>query len=451
MNVGFIRVLLSSTDRSTKALRQVVYSFGFKGISILTGIIYVPLLIDILDKERYGIWVTLLSVFSWFIVFDGGLGNGLRNRLAESIAANDYSLGRKYVSTAYLLMGIISLILALTFFILNSQLNWSSILNTSDVPSHELYLLTSIVFGFLMLRFCLQVIVSILLADQKPAFGNGLGTLWNLFSLITIWIVYKSSDSMSLLSLGAIISASPVIVLLISSVIAFKGPYKRLRPSPKLINFSLIPSLLGLGIQFLLMQIGALVQYASANVVISRYFGPAEVTVYNVVYQYMQVPIVLMIVIVSPIWSAVTDAYALKDYGWMKSTLMKLRRVSLAFSLVIFLMVIAAPSIYRVWIGDRITVPKELTILMGVYAILSVWLAPYSSYINGLGKLRITSALSLPMIGIYIILVISLTRLIEQSISVVLSMCIIVILWLFIQPLQTHKILSGKASGVWMN
>ena len=64
---------------------------------------------------------------------------------------------------------------------------------------------------------------------------------------------------------------------------------------------------------------------------------------------------------------------------------------------------------------------------MGVYAILSVWLAPYSSFINGLGKLRITSALSLPMIGIYIILVISLTRLIEQSISVVLSMCIIVI------------------------
>jgi len=61
----------------------------------------VPVAINYLGKVEYGIWLTLASILSWLINLDFGIGNGLRNKLAESLALNDLKLARIYVSTSY--------------------------------------------------------------------------------------------------------------------------------------------------------------------------------------------------------------------------------------------------------------------------------------------------------------------------------------------------------------
>ena len=75
-----------------KAKRHIIYSFGIQGLSILIGLLYVPLLLNYLTQEKYGIWLTLTSILGWFSYFDIGLGNGLRNKLAESIALGNNRL-----------------------------------------------------------------------------------------------------------------------------------------------------------------------------------------------------------------------------------------------------------------------------------------------------------------------------------------------------------------------
>ncbi|MDE5975352.1 MAG: hypothetical protein K2G69_02250, partial [Muribaculaceae bacterium] len=59
-------------------------AFLVKGISILTSFLLVPLTLGYLRPVEYGIWMTLSSILVWINYFDIGLGNGLRNKLAEA-------------------------------------------------------------------------------------------------------------------------------------------------------------------------------------------------------------------------------------------------------------------------------------------------------------------------------------------------------------------------------
>ena len=92
---------LEGTSRSDTTKKNISLLFIFNGFNFLFNIIIVRLTLDYLGQENYGIWVTLASVLTWFGYLDFGLGNGLRNKLAEAFAKDDLHLARVYVSTTY--------------------------------------------------------------------------------------------------------------------------------------------------------------------------------------------------------------------------------------------------------------------------------------------------------------------------------------------------------------
>lgn len=49
-----------------------------KGGSILVGLLLVPLTLEYVDSESYGIWLTLSSMVAWISFFDIGINNGLK-------------------------------------------------------------------------------------------------------------------------------------------------------------------------------------------------------------------------------------------------------------------------------------------------------------------------------------------------------------------------------------
>src|ERR1700761_9345113 len=97
--------------RTAKANKNIIYSFLIKGLSIGCPFALVSLTLHYLDKERYGIWLTMASIVGWFSFFDVGIGNGLRNKLSEALAKGDTALAKIYVSTSYACVGGIFLTL----------------------------------------------------------------------------------------------------------------------------------------------------------------------------------------------------------------------------------------------------------------------------------------------------------------------------------------------------
>ncbi|WP_299583638.1 oligosaccharide flippase family protein [uncultured Sunxiuqinia sp.] len=443
------RLTLKGDSRGSKAKRQILYSFLLQGLSVLIGLLYIPLLLDYLTQEKYGIWLTLTSILGWFSFFDIGLGNGLRNKLAEAIARDDVALGQKYVSTTYaLLIGIFGIVLVL-FHGCNFFLNWNSILNTQGIESEELYVLTSIVFTFFILRFIVQLISVIYLADQLPSITKLMTTSGNLLSFMLVLFLTTFTAQGNLVLLGTIISVIPVILFVIVSFIAFNGRYKAFRPRISKIDFKLSNGLMNLGAKFFFLQVTAIIIFSTSNVFITQFYGPEEVVVYNIAYKYFQVPIMVFSIVMTPIWSAVTDAYTKSDFSWLKNTLRQLNILALIFALGVIVMVFISDWVYELWVGDQVKVPLSLSVVLAVYTIMYLMMAPYSHYINGTGKIKLTMTLAFAGIPIYLILVFVFGDLFTNSTGIVLAITLSSLLGLVIQPMQTYKILNKKATGIW--
>lgn len=441
--------IFKKNTRSTNAVRNILYSFFIKGLNIALGLIMVPLTINYLTEYKYGIWLTLTSIVGWFYFFDVGLANGLRNKFAEAKANNEHELARKYLSTTYFFIILISLGILLLFLAINPFLNWIHILNCPSENEAEI----SLLMVFLVLSFCLQFVLrlirTVLLADQRPAFGDLLDLIGKIASLLIIILLIKTTKN-SLLYLGIGVSISPLVILLIATATFFNGRYKIYRPGLKYIEKKYIKDLFNLGIQFFIIQIAVLIMYSTDNVIISQLFGPAEVTPYNIAYKYFSIISMAFTIVFSPFWSAFTEAWVKKDVEWIRKTVKRLQLFWLIFLVIDIVMVISANFIYRIWVGKAIVVPFSLTVLMGFYVIINAFGDIYVNFINGVGKVKLQLYSAILAAALNIPLCIFFAKTLNMGIAgIILATTVCIFYGPLFAPIQYFKIINNKAKGIW--
>jgi len=247
--IDSIKSFFQGHERSIKAKKNILASLVIKGMSMVVGFLLIRITLGYLDKTNYGIWLTLTSFLTWFTFFEVGLGNGLKNKLAEALAVKDYELGKIYVSTTYAILSLIVSVVAVLFLIANFFIDWTVVLNTQKELSKDLTTLSFIVFGFFFLQFIIKLISVILTADQRPAIGNAFGPIGNLITLLLIYILTKTTEG-SLIYLGWVLSVVPVLVLFIATIYFYTNDYKHISPSIKYVKIKYVKDLLGLGVKF---------------------------------------------------------------------------------------------------------------------------------------------------------------------------------------------------------
>lgn len=442
---------LGGSIRSQKAKKNILLSFVFKGFSVFAVFLLVPMSINYLNVLEYGIWVTISSLITWLTLFDLGLGNGLRNKLAESIAKDDKELGRIYVSTAYFALTIIVSIFLIIYFSLGIFIDWSSVFNTPPELKSEVNELANFVMIFFSLQFVLKLIITILTADQKPAYNDIYSFITNSLSVLVVWLLLHYTSS-SLLNLGLSLSIVPVFILIIFSVIHFSRKYRNYFPIWKSINFKRLKDLSGLGIKFFIIQISTFFIFGSASIVLTQFIGPEAVTPYNIVFRYFSVINMVYLIILSPIWTGFTDAYFRKDIVWIKNTVKKLNKLVLLLILCSILMVFLSNFVYNIWLGEKrnFDIPFLLTASMGFYVIIITIVSPYVYFLNGVGKINLQLILSIITILTCVPLSIFLITIMNFGVaSVVIGPTISLLPFVIIMPIQYLKIINNKAKGIW--
>lgn len=441
---------LKKQNRTTIVIKQAFNSLLLKGVSVIVSFLYVPLLLNYLNSEKYGIWLTIVSILNWMTLFDIGLGNGLRNKLTQAIAEKDYKLAKIYVSTTYALLGIIAVILFIVFHLLNQFIPWNNILNSKLISRQELILLTSIVFSLTIFRFFVQLIGVVYLAHQKSSTNDLIFTISSLLSLLCVWIVSNLLPPGNLVLLSLIITLTPVLIYITFSVIAFNTIFKNIRPSFKYVRRSFAKTLFVLSSRFFMMQITALIIYSSANVLVANLFNPQEVIIYNTSFTLFSGTIMMMTICLSPIWSSVTDAYSVGDYDYLKKMLRRLNYLSIILSVGVLGLLSLSNLVYTLWLKNKVIIPFNISAAMAIYAIIFMFQAPYSMYINGMGKLKITVLVTIPSILIYLFGAVYISKYLNSSAGVILAISISSLISLAIQRMQVHNLLQKKATGWWI-
>jgi O-antigen/teichoic acid export membrane protein len=427
----------------------MLWSFLYKGGSILISFLLLSLTINYLDVENYGIWLTLSSCITWISFFDIGLGNGLRNKFAEAKAKGDMTLARGYVSSAYFTIGAVSLILIVTFTILNFFFDWTKVLNVSPKLYKDLSILMPIVFGFFCLQMVLKLITTIYIADQNHSMLGKINFYIQVGSLFLIWIITNTSNK-SLLIFGSIFSIFPVVFLIVLNWLAFNKRYKEVSPSLKYWKIEYLKDIIGLGVLFFFIQISGIILYTTDNFIISKLFSPVKVVPYNIAYKYMSIASMIFSIIAAPFWTSITDAYKIAEFEWVKNAMKSLKLISYIFIFLIIIMVIGSQVIYSFWIGSKVHIPFSLTLLMAIFFTLNILSTPYTVFLNGAGKVKIQAIQSFFAALINIPLSIYLSLFLGLGTNgIILSTIICFIPSLILNPLQYRKIINNIAKGIW--
>lgn len=441
--------LTKGHERSVKTKKNIVASILIKCVSIAISFLLIPLSLNYLNPVKYGIWLTLISIVGWLGFFDLGLGNGLRNKLAEALAKDDKELARTYISTSYAIMTIIIGIVFLIFAFVFPYINWSYILNTPPEMSQEINQLIFVVFSFFCLQFIIKLISMILKADQRSAISGGINTFASLLSLIIVYVLTKTSHG-SLLWLSIGVSAANLIAPLVATIWYFSSDYRHLIPSWKYVKLNGAKDLMGLGFMFFVMQFAALILFSTDSFIIDQLYGPEEVTPYNLSYKYFSIITMGFTIITAPFWTAYTDAYHKKDFVWIKRIT---RKLTVIWGLSIFgviAMLIFSDVFYKLWIGDQIKIPFILSASMAAWVLISSWTSIFGNFLSGVGKIRLSLYHSFAMIIINIPLSVFLAKYLNMgSAGVIVGTCLCVLPQVFLHPIQYKKIISNTATGIW--
>ena len=436
-----------TNSRNKMLFLNILFSGFLKIVGLLTSLVIVPITINYLKNEVYGIWMTITSILYWITTFDIGLGNGMRNYLAEALATNDTKLGKKYISTTMLLLSLIALSMAIVLLYPLITINFNSFFNTNAIAGNELRMAVVIAVGFTLMNFVLKNIGMIFVAMQKYAINDLLSISGNVIALILIYILTKVTTGNLVLVVLAYTMTSCVAFLLAAIPLFWKHP--ELKPSLRFFDKSLGKKIVGKGFGFFVIQISScLVIFGAANFFITQSCGPAAVTTYNIAYKFFNLLVIAYTIILAPMWNAYTDAYVKGDMQWIKATFNKALKFWVLSICGGLGMLLICNLFYKLWIGNMVNVPLSVSASTLIYVCFFNLNNCATYLINGLNKIFVQIIISLAVTTLYIITVLAFGRKLGVE-GIVLSMAASYAVMSVVHLYQCRKLINGKADGIW--
>lgn len=375
------------SNRTKNYFVQVSASVAYKGLAIFCSFLSIPITLKSLGPEVFGVWSTLFSLITWLVFFDVGLGNGLKNKVAELLSSGNYKVAQHYIASSYTFFGLISVVLFVILFFASFAIPWQKVFNTVAIPSDELTITVGIVLLFMIVNFWIGLVNSIITADQKSSLVPLGQFLSNLLFLISVY----SLNFSGLISLSHVSYAFGFSQLTSNLLITFT--YYKSKPSlcPYFsCDFSYVHKLLKTSLSFFGIQIAMLILFASDKIMIAQLFGPNEVAGYDLIYKIFSILIFSHGLLLTPLWPAFTNAYCKNDMDWILSAIKKQLLILLAMMAVVVVLIIKLDLIIENWIGGgSVDLNPKLVYAIAIFVLLTSWNNIFATFLNSIGDLKL--------------------------------------------------------------
>lgn len=239
------------------------------------------------------------------------------------------------------------------------------------------------------MQFFLKLSSSILYALQKSAIVNAMSFVTNLFNLLFIYFYSSSNYVEGLYILSIVFVLNMNLPYLLATFYLFLGPLKNFFPRFKYWEKNLAMSTMKLGLKFFFVQILYMLLINTNEFFISYLFNPSFVVEFQIYNKIFTLGSTIFILILTPVWSAVTKAIAENRYEWM-SVLFK-RIVSLSIIGIVIQLIISffLQSIVDVWLRSQtVDINRVYSFIFAIYGGILILNSVFSSFANGLSEIR---------------------------------------------------------------
>lgn len=359
-----------------------------KMISMLSIFITIPATLNYLGSELFGVWMTLSSLIAMLTFADMGIGNGIINKLSKSINTDDVNETKKIITNALIVLLVIAVSINLVYILLSGFVNWNLALNLSEnVNPHAV---GNALFAFVFC-FGLNIIFS---SVQKIQLAHQLGflaSIWQIIGSVTsliilfVFIHFKLEMAWLVFAVAGIPAILQCLNYLYFSAFVCKKNFIHF----KLVDLGEIKSLLNAGGLFFVLQISMALTYTSDNIILNSILGAQAVTEYSVHIRLFSIIPILMGMVLIPLWPAYSSARIKNDSVWIKKVWNKSIKMALMVSISLgCLLVVFLPSIFHLWLNDKVQPIFSLAYLLFVWKIFEAVGLTISSFLNGMNLIK---------------------------------------------------------------
>lgn len=373
-------------------LKNTILNFIYKIVNMSISYITIPITLNYLNNERYGIWQTILSITTWASLSNFGIGNGLRNKVTESITEKKYDKLKSYITSAYIYLSIISFLILIISMIMLNFIDTKILFKENTLNQNEILISFAIIIFSFCLNFVLGISTSIVYGIQKSSLVNFFQFITNIVTLIGLVIVGKSGDS-SLIKISLVYLIANSISNILLTIYTCMD--KKLRPNLKFKNRQYGKELTSLGIEFFILQCSTIVLFSTDNFIISSFIGANEVTDYSLVSKLFQIVSTFFSILLIQLWSSVAEAMYKKEYDWIRKAIIKLLLLLLPTACILFIISNKFDFISNLWIGKSLNVDKKLINLAAIYAWIICFNGIFVNVQNGMSKIKIQTISSI--------------------------------------------------------
>jgi O-antigen/teichoic acid export membrane protein len=381
-----------SRERYRRLGLTFVATLTGRGVAAVASLIAVPVMLRYVGAERYGLWAALSSTWTGLLFADLGISNGLLSVLAEDTARGDREAARRHVSSAFAAVTLVALALAAVFALSYPHVSWAALLGARGADAgREAGPMVAAFIACFLLSLPLGLVARVRLARQEGFSNSAWAAAGSFVGLGLLMLGIHGGHGLPVLALG--LSAGPVLALLAQTVALFGVRERWLCPRFRLADRQAALRILGLGFAFSVLQLAGAVAAAGDALVAGLVLGPVAAARFAVVVALFDMPLSVLIMLLTPLWPAYGDALARHDVRWVKKALRRSLLVAGAFGLGVGgALVLLGRPIVRVWVGPEVVPGLALLALMAVRLLVLSLGQAVAVFLNGVRLIRLQLA-----------------------------------------------------------
>lgn len=431
-----------------RVLKQVSTNTICSAVSIFANFASIPMFINILGQEDYGIWIALFSMITWISIADLGIGSGLRNMLGAALTRQEYNEIKKYIFTAYISISAICIILLTLNYIIIFIIDVGKLFpNYEQKHIINIYNYTAISF---LLIFQGKLLHSIAAAYHRSEIASIVNTLQTVGICVILMLISYFQMPANILSFVKMFCLLCVLIYTLPCALVVTRIIGTQHFKMNSFHWHTLKKLLNFGWRFIILQISSIVLYSTDAFLLQYFFSPEITAEYGAYLKYFGIIVLLTTIFGSPLWSVTVS-----ESETTGKTILNLLRSKLLYYyifLILFclLLLLIQKPIFQIWLPKLVTSDGKMVFLILIYSFIQCLLFITGNIINGSGALMLQTIFAPLAAVMNLLLVIIGIKFFDLGVNWIIGSTIIANApSLIINYVHCKKILNGTNQGIW--
>ncbi|MCY9864450.1 oligosaccharide flippase family protein [Vibrio coralliirubri] len=363
--------------RLQKALLSTLAMFCNKFFQVFVTVFTMPILLDYLGVNEFGVYISLQTFFLW-LLFDNGISEAAKNFLVEALINNNEQYIRKIVSSSVFVLLFFS-----TVVVGCAYIAFDIVFPLGVIKLQTLNIILIIVWLYIPIR----VVREISTALQKGYIYSNYLNISALVNLIVVVIGVEKNYSLDFFILGSISS------IFLSHVVCFFhlifNSSRSFLPSYKEVDIKLVREMLPVSVNYFMIGIFLMLINNVDLVIINKYLGSDQAAEFSFIFRLVVYGATFASFFSYPLWPAITDSIKRNDGVWRKKAVKKLILFSLLYSLLVSLSLSLFGSfLVSFWSSNLISISYMLCFILSVYLFVKINTNVISTVLKAYGVVK---------------------------------------------------------------